>query len=325
MSKVVNRYHAEAPTKLILSGEHSVVYGFPALVMAIDIKVRAAVEVLERRMITVRAAGLGSYDVEISTSAERGDERLRPAAAVASYIIKRLNAECGLEIETWSDAPIAAGLGSSASSFISIAHSCFRALGCQPTERELFEAAMVGERMVHENPSGVDVMIAISGGLMRYSRSSAPIRLDIPTDFSLIVINTGKARRTGDMVSKFRKSLEEGGEVAGLWLKHIGHLTMQIEMALKRGDLQLMGLLMTSNHLALSHFGVSSPELDEIVKESIRCGAFGAKLTGAGGGGSVIALANPESSKFILERMRSLRYECFEAKLSEEGVRGWQG
>jgi len=316
--------YAEAPTKIILSGEHSVVYGFPALVMALDLKVGAAVEVTERDSIIASSPGLGSYELDLRSSIGKGDLRLLPAVEVARHIMHKVGGRGGFNITTWSRAPIAAGVGSSASSFVSVASSCFKALGHEPSKEETFEAAMVGERMVHENPSGVDVQIAISGGVIRYVRSKGFSPSSIRGDIPLVVVNTGKARRTGDMVARFRTTLERGGDAAKLWLEHIALLTSYVERALEHDDLNLAGVLMTSNHLALSFFGVSTPELDEIVYKSVELGALGAKLTGAGGGGSAIALAVGDISNMVLEGMNQLGYQSFKAKLSNVGVKCWQ-
>lgn len=316
--------HAEAPTKVILSGEHAVVYGFPALVMALDLKVGATAEVTDGDTIVVTSPELGTYGIDMKSSVGRGDKRLMAAAEVATHVKKKIGGGGGLNIRTWGNAPIAAGIGSSASSFVSVASSCFNALGHEPTKQELFEAAMVGERIVHENPSGVDVEIAISGGVIRYVKSKGSSKSPITAQIPLLVVNTRDPRRTGDMVAKFRMALENGGETAQLWLNHIGHLTPQIEKALENESLELAGALMTSNHLALSFFGMSTPNLDKIVFESIESGAYGAKLTGAGGGGSAIVLVTEDASENINRRMNEIGYQSFKAKLSNIGVRSWQ-
>ncbi len=316
--------HADAPTKVILSGEHAVVYGFPALVMALDLKVGATTELTDRETIVVTSPELGTYEIDMKSSTRRGDQPLMAATEVAAHVKKRIGGGGGLNIRTWGNAPIAAGIGSSASSFVSVASSCFNALGHEPTKQEVFEAAMVGERIVHENPSGVDVEIAISGGVIRYAKSKGSSKSPIGAQIPLLVVNTGDPRRTGDMVAKFRMALENGGETAQLWLNHIGLLTAQIEKALETENLQLAGALMTSNHLALSFFGMSTPHLDKIVFEANKLGAPGAKLTGAGGGGSAIILVTEEVSDKINRRMNEIGYQSFKAKLSSIGVRSWQ-
>jgi mevalonate kinase len=316
--------HAEAPTKVILSGEHSVVYGFPALVMALDLKVGANVETIDKPTILVSSPSLGSYELDLKSFVGRGDESLLPATEVAHRVMQKTGYTGGLGIKTWSQAPIAAGIGSSASSFVSIASSCFKSLGYDPTKAELFEAAMVGERLVHQNPSGVDVEIAISGGIIRYVKSKGSFPSSISGEIPLVVINTGETRRTGEMVTRFGTELERRGEAGKLWLEHIGLLTSQIERALEKDDLELAGALMTSNHLVLSFFGVSTPRLDEIVRRSVISGAFGAKLTGAGGGGSAIALATATASEEINKEMNQIGYQSFKARVSGSGVKCWQ-
>jgi mevalonate kinase len=316
-------HSAEAPTKIILSGEHSVVYGYPAIVLAVEPKVRAEARLTGDAVVRVSSSHLGVAEYDFVSGGFKGEPRLLPALEVVRSVLETCGCRSGLTAETFGEVPVAAGMGSSASAFVSTALATFRAAGVDPSKGQLFDAAMVGEKMVHGRPSGIDVEIAISGGAMRYVKGGDSRRIGIDADLPLLVINTGLERSTGDMVEKFRSNLESGGEEKRRLLDTMGSITENIEVALGGMDLDIIGHLMTANHCVLSSFGVSVPALDSIVAQSIIAGATGAKLTGAGGGGSAIALARPDLMSKIVDRMDQIGFKSFPAKLSQEGVTEW--
>jgi len=314
---------AEAPTKIILSGEHSVVYGYPAIVLAVEPKVRAEARLTDDTIIRISSGHLGSAEYDLGSGDFKGERRLLPALEVARHVLETCGYRSGLTAETFGEVPVAAGMGSSASAFVSMALATFRAVGIEPSKAQLFDAAMVGEKLVHGRPSGVDVEIAVSGGAMRYIKGGESRHIEIGADLPLVVVNTGLERNTGDMVERFRSSLESGGEDKRRLLETMGSITGKMEAALEGMDLDLIGRLMTANHCVLSCFGISVPPLDRIVAESIMAGALGAKLTGAGGGGSAIALARPDLVSKVVHRMGQIGFKSFPAKFSRDGARGW--
>ena len=313
-------HSAEAPTKIILSGEHSVVYGYPAIVLAVEPKVRAEARLVDDTVVRVSSSRLGTAEYDLVSSKFKGERRLLPALEVVRSVLETCACTSGLVVETSGDVPVAAGMGSSASAFVSTALATFQAAGVDPSKAQLFDAAMVGEKLVHGRPSGVDVEIAVSGGVMTYVKGGESRHMEIDADFPLLVVNTGLERSTGDMVEKFRSSLESGGEEKKRLLDTMGSITESIEDALGKMDLDLIGHLMTANHCLLSSFGVSVPALDTIVAQSIMAGALGAKLTGAGGGGSAIVLARPDLMSMVTDKMGQIGFKSFLARLSHEGA-----
>jgi mevalonate kinase len=314
---------AEAPTKVIISGEHSVVYGYPALVMAINLRTKAKVRVLDENKIFVKSLNYGELVLDLKSSSFSGNKALLPAASVAKSILAEEDYNGGISIETYNEAPKSSGLGSSGSTFVSVARATYLALEKEPSYSELFEKAMIGEKMVHLNPSGVDVEIAIKGGLLKYIKGKGSEKVDLEYNLPLLVVNSGYERNTGLMVKRFRESLESSVYMKNL-LFYISNVTEEVEKALKERNLKLAGVLLTANHLALSKFGVSNEKLDDIVGFCISSGAFGAKLTGAGGGGAVIALSEEEKLKVISEALSARGIRSFLVGKSEEGVRCWK-
>lgn len=314
---------AEAPTKVIISGEHSVVYGYPALVMAINLRTKAKVKVLAERKILIKSVNYGELVLDVKSSSFFGSRALLPAALIAKSILTEEKYDGGVSIETYNEAPKSSGLGSSGSTFVSVARATYLALEKEPSYHELFEKAMIGEKMVHLNPSGVDVEIAIKGGLLKYVKDKGSEKVNLEYNLPILVINSGYERNTGLMVKRFKESLESSEYMRNL-LIYISKITEEVEKALKEGNLKLAGILLTANHLVLSKFGVSNDKLDEIVGFCISNGAFGAKLTGAGGGGAVIALSEEEKLKVLSENLNSHGIKSFLVRKSEEGVRCWK-
>jgi len=316
-------YIAEAPTKIILSGEHSVVYGYPAIVLAVEPKVRAEAVRRGEAMIRVESSRLGRAERDLMSGRTSGQEKLTPVIEVLRRVLDLCESRSGLIVRTSGEVPVAAGLGSSASAFVSSALAAFRALGVDPMREQLIDAAMAGEKMVHGRPSGVDVEVAVSGGALRYVKGVASRSLRIRSELPLVVVNTGVERSTGDMVERFRSNLEAGGAEMRVLLDSMGGITDQIGAALEKPDLDVVGRLMVANHVVLARFGVSLPILDRIVVESMGLGALGAKLTGAGGGGCAIALMKLGLVDSLIARMGRMGLDSFPAVFCAEGARAW--
>lgn len=271
---------AFAPGKLILAGEHAVVYGYPAIAVAVD------------RGTRVRARRRpGPSRVEASTlvtpeGAERpfpADDRLEPALATV------MPAD-GVGLALWSNLPIGRGMGSSAS----LAVAAVRALGTlagQPADLQTcITRGFAVERLFHGTPSGLDHTVSARGGVNWYRRAGPDGALELrqlaPRPLSLVVLDSGSAGNTAELVAGVR-ARRPGVDPL---LERIGALVGELESALAGDDLGSIGALLTENHRLLAQIGVSSPMLDELVALALSAGAVGAKLAGAGGGGVVFAL-----------------------------------
>ena len=252
--------------KLILSGEHSVVYGQPAIAIPVSRGVRVY---------------LDKYDGP--THMPSADETLQRA------LLSILPPE-GLKVRMESTLPLGRGMGSSAA----LAVACLRALAQMSHEALSFEAAFARafamERVFHGNPSGVDHAVSASGQAVFYKKGhDKPIiqRLEIP-NLSLVVMDTGQAGDTGKMVAKVRKGV--GSKLHTI--NDMGTLTQALHQQLTHDnpDLKQIGQLLNANHEHLKTLGVSTPRLNTLCQLAREAGAYGAKLAGAGGGGVAFAL-----------------------------------
>lgn len=249
--------------KLILCGEHAVVYGHPAIALAVD---RGTTVVLRERP---GPTGPGVSDVD--------DARLRAA------LLAVLPAE-GFAVDVATDLPIGRGMGSSAALAVALVRADAARRGETPSFDDLFQRAFPVERVFHGDPSGVDHGVSLHGGVVRYLRAG-PTFTHLPTpSWRLVVLDSGSAGDTAAMVAAVRAR-----GVPDV-LARIGALVSDAERHL--GDPVSLGELLDENHALLQQIGVSTPALDGLVRLARAAGAFGAKLAGAGGGGVVIALVD---------------------------------
>jgi len=307
---------------VIISGEHSVVYGYPAIVIAVNLGVKANVIPLPERSIRISSDKYGVHVFRLPVSNESNP--LYPMAKVAESILEDADSRNGLSISIKSEIPPGAGMGSSASASVAVAYATMEALHMPIQREKLIDYAMVGEKIIHKNPSGVDVYIAVDGGVIWYTRSEGSKKLDLSYSFPIILVDTGIERNTGLMVSKVADFRRRNPELFNICMGAIGRITQELREIIIKGSFvsKEAGLYLLLNHLLLSILGVSSKELDEIVYRSMREGALGAKLTGAGGGGAALVLP-PEDKLKVVNSLRR-KYNVYSLSLSISGVKSCQ-
>ena len=292
---------ASAPGKVILFGEHFVVYDKPAIVSAIGL--RAYVEAVK----SDRGIILDGWSGE------------NPAVKASAYVTDQLGYSGGLTLRIRSSIPQSVGLGSSASVSVASAAATSLLLKGKLDLELIRRAAHLGESLVHYRPSGIDTTIATYGGGGIYTRSEGFRSMSLNLD-EILIINTGKARRTGDLVRRVKEFRDAHGEEFEKILEDAEGIIWEAVDALKARDLELIGSLMLRNQELLRRVGVSSKEIEEVIELCMRFGALGAKLTGAGGGGCVIAVAEDEKIPQLMEAL-DRRFEVMRCELMAEGVR----
>lgn len=272
-----------APGKLILVGEHAVVYGHPAISMAID---RGTEAIATRRP---GPSGLDGSEVvahDGAISAFPADPRLAPALATVLP-------PDGVGLRLRSDLPIGRGMGSSASLAVATLRALADLRGATIDAETCISQGFQVERVFHGTPSGLDHTVATRGGALRYRRCETGLDLSplsLPS-LRLVVLDSGVPGDTAQMVAGVR-ALKPGVDPI---LESIGALVERVSALLTDPagpDLGTVGAALTENHALLRQIGVSTPELDRLVGLALAQGALGAKLAGAGGGGVVIALVS---------------------------------
>jgi hydroxymethylglutaryl-CoA reductase len=289
-----------APGKVILLGEHTVVYGEPAVASAID----------RRLEVTVRRRRPKHRD---STRDLRAEAAL--ASAAGSFGID----PCGLSVEVKSQIPMACGLGSSAALSLALVRALASLERESISEEDAASRAAQVEAVFHGTPSGVDVAAIAHGGIIWFERY-APDRvteLVSPEPADLVVGLSGELRSTAEPVARLRARREQSPETYGEMFRIAGDLARAGRTALEGGQWETLGSLMDVAQGLLNAFGVSTPTLERMVDIARGAGALGAKLTGAGGGGAIIALA-PRGAGDIVSALRDEGFEAFGTRIGAE-------
>lgn len=285
---------SRAAGKIILLGEHAVVYGVPAIAASIErgVVARAA----EAKLATLFVDG---------TEVPAAHELIRALRAV----LTRLDAP-EMRVELDVELPKGCGLGASAAMGIATARAVLSALGRPAHDGLVLDAADGWERVFHGNPSGVDAAAALGSGCLSFTRGDAPRPLSPGTPLHFAVAIAGPPASTRAMVEGVARLRDRRPEIVNKTLEGIGSLVRNAVLCIEAGDVTGLGSLMNYNQMLLSGLMVSTEGIERACSTARSAGALGAKLTGAGGGGAVVALVESDAEP-VLAAWRSEGFECF--------------
>ncbi|GCF12874.1 mevalonate kinase [Haloarcula mannanilytica] len=322
---------SSAPGKVYLFGEHAVVYGEPAVPCAIERRVHVtATEIDEGLRIHANDLQLDGFTVEYS-----GDGESHPDVDVAESLVEagmgyvneavaqaRDAADApaaGFEISVEGDIPLGAGLGSSAALVVAAIDAATRELGVELPASEIADRAYQVEHEVQDGQaSRADTFCSAMGGAVRVEGDDCR-RLDGIDTLPFVIGYDGGAGDTGALVAGVR-DLRDEYDFAADTVAAIGDVVREGEAVLGTGDYETLGELMDFNHGLLSALGVSSRSLDSMVWAARDADAHGAKLTGAGGGGCIVALDETDDALTALKYTPGCE-NVFRAELDTDGVR----
>ena len=281
---------ASASAKAILFGEHAVVYGQPAIAVPVsDLRAFATVEPNEAGLRIASA----DLDIPVEVDAASVDNAL---ALTARLVLKTLGAEPpNATIHIRSDIPIASGLGSGAAVSTALARALLLYMNRTIEISELNTLIYEVEKIHHGTPSGIDNTVIVYERPVWFVRQQSIEMLNISTPFTILIGDTGKSASTRAAVAGVRQLYDADRASIEPVLTDIGDLVRSARAALESGDLPALGSHMTRNHALLQRLTVSSPELDKLVDAAEQGGTLGAKLSGGGRGGNMIALVTPET------------------------------
>jgi len=267
--------------KVILLGEHAVVYGEPAIASALGL----GCEVECREAGAMPHLLLDSQALRVDDADHAVNRAVREAVNAAGLDLHKL------DISIRFDVPVGAGLGSSAALAVALPRAMFAHAGKLLDDAELISISHRIEEVFHGNPSGLDALLAMTGALGLFTKKGGLEALRPKSPLRLVIADTGLPRSTQTQVSNVAARKERLGRPIERTLEAIGDIVRAGAEAISAGNLPLLGELMDANQGLLSALSVSSPEIEALVGAARRAGATGAKLTGAGGGGCIIALA----------------------------------
>ncbi len=270
----------EACGKIILFGEHSAVYGYPAIAVPLkQLRITAFTEESENDIIE-------EEDAEKKAKLQQSLDTAR----------KMLGITKKFRLKLVSEIPIGAGLGSSAALNVALV----RALKQDVSAEKTAEAAYEMEKIYHGTPSGIDTTVSSYEKPIYFIKGQKPEFIDVQ-HLELAIANTGNRVPTKQVVAEVRERKEKEPEKYGELMEAMGKIAAEAKKKLKDGTPEEIGKLMNKNQELLEQIGVSCIELDELILAARKNGALGAKLSGAGKGGCIVAVAQ---NKGDAERIR---------------------
>lgn len=303
---------ASAPGKIILFGEHAVVYGRPALAVPVT-QVHAQVEVMDSSVagIWIDAPGI-ALQGEISTLP--AGHALR---TVIESVFRTLNisAPPPLQIRVTSIIPVASGLGSGAAVSVALIRALSSFLAHPLPDEQVNTLAYEAEKLHHGTPSGIDnTVITYAKPVYFIRQPPSPARraaggevqtFNVARPFTLLIADTGIPAPTRESVGDVRKLWQAEQSKWEAVFDEVGKIVEAAKNAIESGKTHALGPLMDKNHALLQEMTVSSPELDRLVLAARESGALGAKLSGGGRGGNMLALVTPQSAETVASALRS--------------------
>lgn len=312
--------HGSAPGKVIITGEHSVVYGYPAIAASIGLRCHVQATRYSDG-ISIEAGDIDcefNYSKEDIDSINNGTMVFEQLDSIALSVSKTLGSiEPNVHIKIASDIPISAGLGSSAAVAVASIAATSDLFDIKLTKNQISEIAFEAEKITHGTPSGIDNSITTFGGILKFQKGRISVK-KLLNPIPLIIGNTLTPRNTKKLVKGVSDLKNDHPQIISEILDTMGKLANTIETALEESDLPLLGELFNINHGLLDSLGVGHPTLSELVWRMRVEGALGAKLTGAGGGGCIIAVCDIDKRKDIANQLKDV--DIIATELSSDGV-----
>ena len=291
---------SSAPGKIILFGEHAVVYGRPALAVPVT-QVHADVEVWEasRPGIWIAAPDV-NLNAELNTLPSD-----HPIASILHnfFFLWRVSPFPNLEIRISSTIPVASGLGSGAAVTVALTRALANYFDHPVVDEELNAFAYEIEKLHHGTPSGVDNTVITYARPVYFIKGNPMETFNVGSPFTIVIGDTGIRAPTKESVGDVRKLWEADPSRWDGVFDQVGWIVGKAREAIESGTWKELGKLMDQNHTLLQEMSVSSPELDRLVAAAHSSGALGAKLSGGGRGGNMIALVTSDTAQAVSQSL----------------------
>ncbi len=317
------RVTASAPGKLMLYGEHAVVYGSPCIVTAVDQRVRVTVEPNGEGEIHVSSPNVGLDEYHKSLK-KLGQDDVPKSMLFVEHLVKRVYAKYhlkeGIRISTASDFSTLFGFGSSAAVVVALAKALDGYFDLRMSAHELFAIAYQAVLDVQGVGSGFDVAASVYGGTIYYVTPGTVIENIYSGDLPMVVGYTGVKADTPTLIRQVAELKRNEGWVEAVF-GDIADLVNRAKVQFVKKDFVQLGKLMNKNQKLLSTLHVSSVELDTLIKAAKEAGAYGAKLSGAGGGDCMIAFTQSTQREKVIAAIRQAGGQWMDVQTGAEGVR----
>ncbi|EFD88409.1 mevalonate kinase [Oenococcus oeni] len=283
----------QAHAKAHLLGEHSVVYGYPAIIAPL-LSLTNKAEIIDSDTTVIETDNFSGSMYQLNYR----------FSGIYNLLVELLNffesPDLTFKLHIKSNIPSKKGLGSSAAYAVSIVKAFCDYFDYQYTDEEVFKFAQIAENKNHGKSSGGDTYAVMAEGPIFFDSNKDATILKLDTQAYIIIADSGTAGLTSQAVQLVADNYEKNPTVYGGYLKRMGEIADKGREEIIADDLKDFGQLMNENQLLLSKLGVSTPYLERLIKITLKHGALGAKLTGGGLGGSIVALTDKsETAKEI--------------------------
>jgi len=301
-----------APGKIILFGEHAVVYGKPAIAIPVSGMRATAWSEPGENGITINAMDVNKK-IKLSTDKNQFSVLAQSILAITD------RQEPNLTINLTSKLPQGSGMGSSAATATAVCRALAGHLGVDLAANEISELVFEAEKIVHGTPSGIDNTVVAYEMPVYFVKGQNPETFEPGKLFRLVIGDTGIEASTKKTVANVKKAWQnEPGLMEG-YFDEIEKITRNGKIAIENGNAEQVGELMDKNHELLNSIGVGHKILEELVEMAREKGALGAKLTGGGGGGNMVALAeDKKTQKKICEAITEAGYSAYQTSFGEQ-------
>lgn len=294
--------HTSAPGKLMLFGEHSVVYGNPCIACAID---RRLDVYLKESCSGIVLNCMGKRDTYPS-------DKFNFLSKVIEKFIERYGRQ-DFEISTTT---LGKGLGSSSATVVAGIKALDTFYGSMMSKEEIFDLGFDVVKEVQGLSSGYDIAVAVYGGVIFYEKGKTRMLENDVNDIDLIAINTGIHSSTVEIVNEIKEKKQNNEEIIEGIFKTISEIVKRAEISIKNKNRKELGVLMKMNHGLLNAIGLSNIEIENLINE-IEDYTYGAKISGAGRGDYIIAICKEGKKEELIEILRKQKIEAFEIKPTE--------
>jgi len=306
---------ASAPGKVILFGEHFVVYGIKSILCSINKRVTVTAEKTKERKILIESE-IGKLVLEPNESISKINSPLKPFYYLANRALKEENE--GLKIQIESEIPLGAGLGSSSACCVAGAAAIFNLFG-KISKKEIVELAIEAEKTIYQNTSGADCTVSTYGGLMEYDKNNGFRKIEDEPNFQLVIANSDIEHSTESMVSKVKEFENQNKDKFYELSSLESTLVNDVLKLIKENKIKEIGEKVNLNQKFLEEIGISNEKLEDMIKIGQTL-SYGAKITGSGGGGCIFALTNESNLENTLKEFTNKKYECFATKIDFKGL-----
>lgn len=308
---------ASAPGKIILFGEHFVVYGIKAILATIDKRVTVTSEKTNEPYISI-ISSLASEKIPTSGDITEVNKAVKPFFYLATRAIKEYNHHGGINIKIESEIPSGVGLGSSSACCVAAAASIM-GLFSKLNKEEILGLAIEAEKTIFKNTSGADCTVCTFGGIIIYDKETGFSNLDSKPDLEFVITNSKMTHSTEKVVAKVKKFKEKNPAKFSSLCNKVEELIKRVNLEIQKNEHIAIGKSMKENQEYLEIIGVSNEKLQNMISLANKT-SFGSKLTGAGGGGCIISLVDKNNSDLTIKELEREYHECFKTKIDFNGV-----